>query len=65
MPGIEKVVEPMNTSQLFGLVLRLVFFPSFAFLTPLHQAVLGVITLLSHLPGETNLSQQFPVNTLS
>lgn len=31
MPKIEKVVDPMNTSQFFGLVLGLVFFPFFCF----------------------------------
>jgi len=31
----------------------------------LHQAGLDIITLLSYLLEETNLSQQFPVNTLS
>lgn len=66
MPKIEKLAEPVNTSQFFGLVLGLDFFsPSLVFLTPLHQAVLDIITLLSYLLGETNLSQQFPVNTLS
>jgi len=66
MPKIEKLVEPVNTSQFFGLVLGLwFFFPLLVFLLPLHQTVLDIITLLSYLLGETNLSQQFPVNTLS